>query len=121
MANEQGGCAICHRPEPGKKGWVVDHDHSCCPGDRSCPLCRRGILCQWCNNALGYALDNPATLRAMADYLESQVRLATGYPLATPTDRQTSQTDTEVGDMANPVTDCNVHARTRISTKVDSA
>lgn len=75
IAAAQGGCAICHRHEPGKKGWVLDHDHSCCPGDRSCASCRRGVLCAWCNNALGYAQDSPSVLRAAADYLESGVRL----------------------------------------------
>ena len=75
IATEQGGCAICHRPEPGAKGWVIDHDHACCPGERSCTECRRGVLCQWCNAALGYAGDDPAKLRAMADYLESGKRI----------------------------------------------
>ena len=75
IAAEQGGCALCPRTDPGEKGWVVDHDRSCCPGDRSCIDCRRGILCQWCNSALGYAGDDPARLRRMADYLESGVRI----------------------------------------------
>jgi hypothetical protein len=30
----------------------------------------RGWLCNGCNAALGFAKDNPATLRALADYLE---------------------------------------------------
>ena len=75
IATDQGGCAICHRAHPGKKGWVVDHDHACCPGEKSCPKCRRGILCQWCNNTLGYAQDSPAILRAAANYLESGSRI----------------------------------------------
>ena len=69
------GCAICGRTDPSKKGWVVDHDHSCCPGDASCPSCRRGVLCQWCNGALGYAFDSPTILRRMADYLELGTRI----------------------------------------------
>lgn len=79
LATEQGGCRVCKRQEPGAKGWVVDHDHSCCPGEKSCGACRRGILCAWCNNALGYALDNPAILRALADYLESGERIEQAY------------------------------------------
>ena len=75
LAREQGGCRICRRTEPGKKGWVVDHDHTCCPGDSSCPNCRRGILCSWCNTALGYAMDSPDLLRRMADYLETGERI----------------------------------------------
>lgn len=75
-AAAQGGCLTCGRSEPGAKGWVVDHDRSCCPGDRSCTACRRGVLCQWCNSALGYAFDDPQTLRNLAAYLESGDRLA---------------------------------------------
>lgn len=70
IAAAQGGCRICSRPEPGAKGWVVDHDRSCCAGDRSCADCRRGVLCQWCNTAMGYAMDDPNILREMALYLE---------------------------------------------------
>lgn len=75
LAALQGGCAICGQTNPGRKGWVIDHDRTCCPGDRSCVNCRRGVLCQWCNSALGYAHDDPATLRRMADYIESGTRL----------------------------------------------
>jgi hypothetical protein len=78
VAREQGGCAICHRPEPSAKGWVVDHDHTCCSGEKSCEKCRRGVLCQWCNNVLGYALDNADTLRAAAQYLDLCTGLSTG-------------------------------------------
>lgn len=77
IAQAQGGCAICKHPDPGGKGWVVDHDHACCPGEKSCPQCRRGVLCQWCNNVLGYAFDRPQILRAAAAYLESGDRLDT--------------------------------------------
>lgn len=75
IAQRQGGCAICRRPAPGAMGWVVDHDRTCCPNSKSCIKCRRGVLCTWCNSALGYALDSPETLRRMADYLESGNRL----------------------------------------------
>jgi hypothetical protein len=75
IASDQGGCAACGRTEPGGKGWVVDHDRTCCPGDQSCLKCRRGVLCQWCNSALGYAGDSPRILRQLADYLESDNRV----------------------------------------------
>lgn len=78
MATAQDGCAICGRLVPTQKGWVVDHDRMCCPGEASCPSCRRGILCGWCNSALGYAGDDPARLRRMADYLELGTRLRIG-------------------------------------------
>lgn len=70
IARQQGGCLICRRTAPSGKGWVMDHDRSCCSGDKSCAKCRRGILCHWCNSALGYAMDSPELLRRLADYLE---------------------------------------------------
>lgn len=65
----QGGCAACGTNEPGSKGWATDHDHTCCPGTRSCGNCIRGILCQSCNLALGHAGDSPQKLQALIDYL----------------------------------------------------
>lgn len=49
---------------------AVDHDHSCCPGGRSCGRCVRGILCRKCNVAIGYLNDDPALAKAVSDYLE---------------------------------------------------
>lgn len=72
IADHQGGCAICGHPEPGAKGWVLDHDRSCCDSDASCPKCRRGVLCQWCNSMLGYAFDRPETLQAAIEYLNAR-------------------------------------------------
>lgn len=65
----QGGvCAGCHQPF-GDSPPCVDHDHSCCPGDRSCGDCVRGILHRECNTAAGMLGDDPEKLRAIADYL----------------------------------------------------
>lgn len=59
------------RPEPhycevcggrGKASVSLDHDHL--------TGMFRGWLCGNCNRALGLVDDNPATLRALADYLE---------------------------------------------------
>ena len=71
IAAHQGGCAICGHIEPGKKGWVVDHDRiNCCDRDQSCPKCRRGVICQWCNSVLGYAFDRTETLAKAIEYLD---------------------------------------------------
>jgi hypothetical protein len=67
----RGGCAICGHPDPSVKGWSVDHDHQCCGSDRSCPKCRRGVICQWCNTMLGNAFDRVQTLKAAIAYLEA--------------------------------------------------
>jgi hypothetical protein len=39
---------------------VVDHDHSCCQGRRSCGKCVRGALCNRHNLYLGFIEKDPA-------------------------------------------------------------
>lgn len=68
---KQGGCAVCHTFNPGTKGWCVDHDHTCCPGNASCGSCIRGILCGSCNLALGQFKDDAEVARSAATYLET--------------------------------------------------
>ena len=75
IAERQGGCAICGHDVPGSKGWMVDHDHECCDSEKSCPQCRRGVLCGWCNKMLAYAFDRPQILTSAVKYLK---RHATG-------------------------------------------
>lgn len=83
LAEQGGTCAICSAESPGdyRAGrFHVDHDHACCPGDKSCGQCIRGLLCRGCNTALGNFADDPARLRRAADYLDQWpgVRPATG-------------------------------------------
>ena len=68
IAEQGGGCAICGRKYP---EFILsqDHDHRCCPGKKSCGKCVRGMLCRFCNHALGNVKDNPETLRRMLHYL----------------------------------------------------
>ena len=71
MLKAQGNvCKICGTTEPGNKGWMVDHDHSCCGKVRRCKKCIRGILCRGCNSMLGFSRDNIETLRIAISYLE---------------------------------------------------
>lgn len=55
-------CEVCGSDQR----QVVDHDHS--------TGVVRGVLCSWCNTAIGHAFDDPGRLRAMAAYLERYLR-----------------------------------------------
>lgn len=75
LAEQNGCCAICHKPETttrrGKLRTLgVDHDHSCCPGSRSCGKCIRGLLCSRCNGGLGCFGDDPSLLTTALEYLK---------------------------------------------------
>lgn len=66
VAAQDGRCAICgDEPDDGKR-LHVDHSHD--------TGVVRDLLCRWCNYALGNAKDDPARLRAMADYLDRHSR-----------------------------------------------
>lgn len=56
-------CAICDS-DGGGRSLVVDHDHSTKE--------IRGILCHWCNTALGNMRDSPERLRRAAKYLDAR-------------------------------------------------
>ena len=70
LASQGGRCAICGTTEWNGKSPHVDHGHDCCPGDKSCGSCIRGLLCDFCNRGVGMFADDPARLRAAAGYLE---------------------------------------------------
>jgi len=50
---------------------VIDHDHSHCPRNTSCRICRRGLAHTWCNLGIGKFGDDPTRLRRAADALEA--------------------------------------------------
>jgi hypothetical protein len=66
-------CEVCGSPNQMDPYLVVDHCHD--------SGAVRGFLCGGCNSALGYAKDNPTTLRALADYLERAAELQRLAPL----------------------------------------
>lgn len=58
-------CAICKGTDWGRKGPVVDHDHTL-TGKQSI----RGIICLGCNWALGKLGDNYEGIMRAAEYLK---------------------------------------------------
>ena len=78
LTEQHGVCAICIRPPKEGTFLKVDHDHQCCPGEKSCGKCIRGLLCSNCNAGLGFFKDSYINLNMAIDYLsgfdlESQV------------------------------------------------
>jgi hypothetical protein len=69
-AEQNGVCKICENDNNGKR-LMVDHDHSCCPGQSTCGKCVRGLLCKHCNWGLGNAKDSIELLEKMINYLKS--------------------------------------------------
>lgn len=64
----QGGvCYICKKEH---EEYVVDHDHTHCPGTWGCVECFRGVLCKKCNRGIGHFEDSPEMLRVAAEYLD---------------------------------------------------
>jgi hypothetical protein len=59
------GCNICGSHDR----LHVDHDHSCCPGQRTCGGCIRGVLCEKHNQGLGCFKDDTIALLAAVSYL----------------------------------------------------
>lgn len=64
-------CAICQDGLDRTTDWTVDHNHSCCPSEKSCGLCIRAILCRQCNCGIGLFKDDVGRLEKAIDYLRS--------------------------------------------------
>lgn len=69
LEEQGGGCAACGTTDPGRRRFLVDHDHACCPAGASCGECIRGLLCNGCNTALG-VLENEEKVAMLMAYLE---------------------------------------------------
>lgn len=70
--SQNGVCKICGKTD--YKRLSVDHDHSCCPGEKTCGKCTRGLLCSRCNRALGSVNDDTKILQTMIEYLNGNIR-----------------------------------------------
>jgi len=68
LQSQAGRCACCGEP---LVYMTIDHDHACCPGDRACGACVRGLLCRRCNTLLGMAGDSVRVLSNALSYLNA--------------------------------------------------
>lgn len=76
LALQGGGCALCgSQKSRNGTSLTVDHDHACCPGERSCGKCVRGILCANCNANLE-RLDTPEAKAYLSGYESRTVPLS---------------------------------------------
>lgn len=55
LAAQEYACGMCRTPFDKDQPLFIDHDHACCPAEKtSCGTCVRGLLCLSCNTALGH-------------------------------------------------------------------
>ena len=64
----KGVCGICQSPPDPNRDFAIDHDHSCCTGNKSCGQCIRGILCLECNLRMSWV--DKVGLDAVAAYIQ---------------------------------------------------
>lgn len=76
---QDGCCYLCGDPLPpdDPHAVAIDHDHRCCPKERTCGVCRRGLACGRCNRLIGLADDDPERIRRIAAALEYAIKLVT--------------------------------------------
>jgi len=73
MLQEQDGlCKKCGIAFSKERGIIpyVDHDHSCCPGTRSCGKCVRALLCRMCNLLVGVEEKRGIKYTVRAEYID---------------------------------------------------
>lgn len=70
VKNQKNKCAVCDKPPKLEQKLYIDHDHTCCSGEKSCGRCIRQLLCQRCNTALGWINDDREILKSMMQYLK---------------------------------------------------
>jgi hypothetical protein len=73
MLEAQGhACAIGGELFEDGQRIFIDHDHSCCPDEKSsCGKCVRGLLCLRCNTGLGYIERMGLMARAYLDRISA--------------------------------------------------
>lgn len=62
LEKQNNNCAICEHTfdQTPAHAPCIDHNHTCCPYQKTCGKCIRGILCATCNRRLGW-YESPAS------------------------------------------------------------
>jgi hypothetical protein len=84
LTEQDNRCAVCGREFTDTDPPVVDHDHRCCPGPKTCGQCIGGLLHGGCNSGLGNLRDDPETCLMAAIYLRTRRKRFAGDMAATP-------------------------------------
>jgi hypothetical protein len=88
-SSQEGRCYLCgDELQRDARTAQIDHDHDCCPPNKSCDYCRRGLACGPCNTIIAQAADDPDRLRRIADNFEP-VLAATRARIAGKPEQQT--------------------------------
>lgn len=69
LEDQDGHCAICPATPEEVGTLCVDHDHDCCPGEKTCGKCLRGLLCPACNTAIGLLNDDVVRIQSAVSYI----------------------------------------------------
>lgn len=69
LSIQDGKCGLCGVCFSDNLRPVVDHNHMCCKGPKSCGKCLRGLLCSGCNLGIGHFRDSPERLGLAINYL----------------------------------------------------
>ena len=69
MNDQNNACAICGGANINGRELYIDHDHACCPDDKSCGKCNRGLLCSKCNAGIGCFNDDVDLLKKASEYI----------------------------------------------------
>lgn len=70
LLSQDNKCKICRDEFTDVNKYHIDHDHKCCPGNKSCGQCVRGLLCRSCNHGLGNFRDSIDSLTRAIKYLQ---------------------------------------------------
>lgn len=78
LEKQNNTCALCLKKP--QELLVIDHDHACCPGMKTCGNCIRGLLCTPCNMWMGVVDKDPQWLQRAKNWkISNDSRVTTGW------------------------------------------